>query len=109
MKKESHLYFAVSVAYEVAFTAPAHRLWPETKVLASVTNIFCVGAGIPNILCTFLYQACQDCWFGNLLGEVTRKKDRRSKNLTRTRNVPPKCNKQVTSKQQTRSFLTSIT
>jgi hypothetical protein len=43
-----------------------------------------------------------------LLGEVTRTKDGRSKNLTRTRNVPPKCNKQVTSKQQTRSFLTSI-
>jgi hypothetical protein len=44
----------------------------------------------------------------SVLGEVTRTKDRRSKNLTRTRNVPPKCNKQVTSKQQTRSFLTSI-
>jgi hypothetical protein len=43
-----------------------------------------------------------------VLGEVTRMKDGRSKNLTRTRNVPPKCNKQVTSKQQTRSFLTSI-
>jgi hypothetical protein len=42
-----------------------------------------------------------------LLGEVTRTKDGRSKNLTRTRNVPPECNKQVTSKQQTRSFLTS--
>jgi hypothetical protein len=45
---------------------------------------------------------------GELLGEVTQTKDGRSKNLTRTRNVPPKCNKQVTSKQQTRSFLTSI-
>jgi hypothetical protein len=43
-----------------------------------------------------------------VLGEETRTKDGRSKNLTRTRNVPPKCNKQVTSKQQTRSFLTSI-
>jgi hypothetical protein len=43
-----------------------------------------------------------------VLGEVTRTKDGRSKNLTRLRNVPPKCNKQVTSKQQTRSFLTSI-
>jgi hypothetical protein len=40
--------------------------------------------------------------------EVTQTKDGRSKNLTRTRNVPPKCNKQVTSKQQTGSFLTSI-
>jgi hypothetical protein len=44
----------------------------------------------------------------SVLGEVTRMKDRHSKNLTRTRNIPPKCNKQVTSKQQTRSFLTSI-
>jgi Tol biopolymer transport system component len=43
-----------------------------------------------------------------VLGEVTWTKDGRSKNLTCTRNVPPKCNKQVTSKQQTRSFLTSI-
>jgi hypothetical protein len=34
--------------------------------------------------------------------------DRCSKNLTRTRNISPKCNKQVTSKQQTRSSLTSI-
>jgi hypothetical protein len=47
-------------------------------------------------------------YVNHLLGEVTQTKDRRSKNLTRTRNVPPKCNKQVTSKQQTRSFLTSI-
>jgi hypothetical protein len=44
----------------------------------------------------------------SVLGEVTQTKDRCSKNLTRTRNIPPKCNKQVTSKQQTRSFLTSI-
>jgi hypothetical protein len=44
----------------------------------------------------------------SVLGEVIQMKDGRSKNLTRTRNIPPKCNKQVTSKQQTRSFLTSI-
>jgi hypothetical protein len=44
----------------------------------------------------------------SVLGEVTQMKDGCSKNLTRTRNIPPKCNKQVTSKQQTRSFLTSI-
>jgi hypothetical protein len=44
----------------------------------------------------------------SVLGEVTRTKDRRSKNLTRTRNVSPKCNKQVTSKQQTKFSLTSI-
>jgi hypothetical protein len=43
-----------------------------------------------------------------VLGEVTRTKDGCSKNLTRTRNVPPKCNKQVTTKQQTRFSLTSI-
>jgi hypothetical protein len=48
------------------------------------------------------------CLCCHLLGEVTQTKDGCSKNLTRTRNVPPKCNKQVTSKQQTRSFLTSI-
>jgi hypothetical protein len=44
----------------------------------------------------------------SVLGEVTQTKDRHLKNLTRTRNISPKCNKQVTSKQQTRSFLTSI-
>jgi hypothetical protein len=43
-----------------------------------------------------------------MLGEVTWMKDRCSKNLTRTRNVSPKCNKQVKSKQQTRFSLTSI-
>jgi proton-dependent oligopeptide transporter, POT family len=46
--------FAVSAAYEVAFTASA----PQTKALASAVNIFCVG-GIPNILCIALYQACE--------------------------------------------------
>jgi len=51
--------FAVSAAYEVAFKASS----PENKVLASATNIFCIG-GIPNVLCTFLYQACQG-WFRN--------------------------------------------
>jgi hypothetical protein len=44
----------------------------------------------------------------SVLGEMTQTKDGRSKNLTRTRNVPPKSNKQVTTKQQTRFFLTSI-
>ena len=51
--------FAVSAAYEVAFTASS----PQTKVLASAVNIFCVG-GIPNALCIFLYQACRG-WFRN--------------------------------------------
>ncbi len=44
----------------------------------------------------------------SVLGEMTRTKDRCLKNLTRTRNIPPKCNKQVTTRQQTRFSLTSI-
>jgi hypothetical protein len=44
----------------------------------------------------------------SVLGEVTWMMDGCSKNLTHTRNVPPKCNKQVTNKQQTRLSLTSI-
>lgn len=51
--------WAVSAAYEVAYSASP----PDKKVLASATNIFCVG-GIPNLFCTFLYQVCQD-WFRN--------------------------------------------
>jgi hypothetical protein len=51
--------FAVSAAYEAAFTASP----PEMKVLASAVNLFCVG-GIPNVLCIFLYQACRG-WFLN--------------------------------------------
>jgi len=49
--------FAVSAAYEVAFTASP----PEQKVLASALNLFCVG-GIPNILCLVLYNICRG-WF----------------------------------------------
>jgi POT family proton-dependent oligopeptide transporter len=45
--------FAVSAAYEVAFTASS----PDKKVLASATNIFCVG-GLPNLLCIMLYHGC---------------------------------------------------
>ena len=56
--------FAVSAAYEVAFTASS----PQQKVLASATNIFCVG-GIPNVLCIILYQACQG-WFRNSRGNT---------------------------------------
>lgn len=56
--------FAVSAAYEVAFTASS----PQTKSLASAINIFCVG-GIPNALCIFLYQACQG-WFRNSRGDT---------------------------------------
>lgn len=54
--------FAVSAAYEVAFTASP----PEKKVLASALNLFCVG-GIPNVLCIFLYQAASG-WFRNSRG-----------------------------------------
>lgn len=54
--------FAVSAAYEVAFTASS----PKTKALASAINIFCVG-GIPNVLCVLLYHACRG-WFRNATG-----------------------------------------
>ena len=49
--------FAVSAAYEVAFTASP----PEQKVLSSALNLFCVG-GIPNLLCLVLYNLCKG-WF----------------------------------------------
>jgi len=49
--------FAVSAAYEVAFTASP----PEQKVLASALNLFCVGS-IPNLFCVVLYNLCRD-WF----------------------------------------------
>eukprot|EP00934_Nitzschia_sp_Nitz4_P002750 Nitzschia sp. Nitz4//scaffold146_size56529//29606//31567//NITZ4_006577-RA/size56529-processed-gene-0.32-mRNA-1//1//CDS//3329536638//2740//frame0 len=54
--------FSVSAAYEMAFTASS----PDTKALASATNIFCVG-GLPNIVCIFLFRACQ-AWFENSSG-----------------------------------------
>lgn len=51
--------FAVSAAYEVAFTvAPA-----EMKSLASAANLFMVG-GAPNIFCIYLYNAFGE-WFRN--------------------------------------------
>jgi len=56
--------FAVSAAYEVAFTASS----PETKALASAVNIFCVG-GIPNLICIFLVQLCHG-WFRNSRGDT---------------------------------------
>jgi hypothetical protein len=40
----------------------------------------------------------------SVLGEVTQMKDSCSKNLTCTRNVPPKCNKQVPSKQHSHFY-----
>lgn len=54
--------FAISAAYEVAFTASS----PDKKVLASATNIFCVG-GLPNVFCIFLYHSCSR-WFENARG-----------------------------------------
>lgn len=54
--------FAVSAAYEAAFTAAP----PDSKVLASAVNLFCVG-GLPNVLCIILYQACKS-WFYNARG-----------------------------------------
>eukprot|EP00538_Stauroneis_constricta_P006321 CAMPEP_0119555258 /NCGR_PEP_ID=MMETSP1352-20130426/7524_1 /TAXON_ID=265584 /ORGANISM="Stauroneis constricta, Strain CCMP1120" /LENGTH=705 /DNA_ID=CAMNT_0007601997 /DNA_START=363 /DNA_END=2480 /DNA_ORIENTATION=+ len=54
--------FAISAAYEAAFTAAP----PEKKVLASAINLFCVG-GIPNVLCIGLYNLCA-AWFRNSHG-----------------------------------------
>jgi len=54
--------FAVSAAYEVAFSASP----PEKKALASAVNLFCVG-GLPNYICIFLYSACKK-WFQNAEG-----------------------------------------
>lgn len=51
--------FAVSTAYEVAFTASPL----DKKVLASATNIFCVG-GLPNMICIVLFRFCSR-WFTN--------------------------------------------
>jgi POT family proton-dependent oligopeptide transporter len=56
--------FAVSAAYEVAFTASS----PEKKALASALNIFCIG-GIPNAICILLYQGCKG-WFTNARGDT---------------------------------------
>jgi len=49
--------FAVSAAYETAFTVSP----PEQKVLSSALNLFCVG-GLPNLLCLVLYNLCSN-WF----------------------------------------------
>eukprot|EP00529_Nitzschia_sp_RCC80_P009382 CAMPEP_0113455026 /NCGR_PEP_ID=MMETSP0014_2-20120614/8165_1 /TAXON_ID=2857 /ORGANISM="Nitzschia sp." /LENGTH=775 /DNA_ID=CAMNT_0000346447 /DNA_START=122 /DNA_END=2449 /DNA_ORIENTATION=- /assembly_acc=CAM_ASM_000159 len=57
--------FAVSAAYEVAFTASP----PSQKVIASALNLFCVG-GLPNVFCIFLYNACSG-WFRNASGVIS--------------------------------------
>ena len=49
--------FAVSAAYEVAFTAST----PEVKVLASALNLFCIG-GLPNVICIALYHMFRGCF-----------------------------------------------
>eukprot|EP00978_Attheya_sp_CCMP212_P008678 scaffold20416_cov51-Attheya_sp.AAC.2 len=51
--------FAVSTAYEIAFTAAP----PSRKVLASAVNLFCL-LGLPNFFCIGLYHICQG-WFIN--------------------------------------------
>jgi dipeptide/tripeptide permease len=56
--------FAVSAAYEVAFTASP----PEKKVLSSAMNLFCIG-GIPNVFCIGLYQLCRP-WFTSSRGDT---------------------------------------
>jgi POT family proton-dependent oligopeptide transporter len=63
--------FAVSAAYEVAFTASP----PEKKVLASAVNLFCIG-GLPNSICIALYNICAP-WFKNSRGtsNITRLED----------------------------------
>jgi proton-dependent oligopeptide transporter, POT family len=57
--------FAVSAAYEVAFTASP----PEKKVMFSAMNLFCIG-GLPSVLCIALYQACIP-WFQNSNGTTS--------------------------------------
>lgn len=56
--------FAVSTAYEVAFTASP----PDKKVLSSAINIFCVG-GLPNLICIVLFHFCRK-WFRNSHGNA---------------------------------------
>lgn len=57
--------FAVSAAYEVAFTASP----PEKKVMFSAMNLFCIG-GLPSVICIALYQACIP-WFQNSKGTTS--------------------------------------
>mmetsp|Transcript_6775 Transcript_6775/g.14794 ORF Transcript_6775/g.14794 Transcript_6775/m.14794 type:complete len:561 (-) Transcript_6775:948-2630(-) len=57
--------FAISTAYEVAYTAAPR----DKKALASATNLFFVG-GVPNFVCIALYQACAK-WFHTRDGETS--------------------------------------
>jgi len=56
--------FAVSAAYEVAFTAAP----PSQKGLASAANLFFIG-GLPNVVCIGLYHVCRH-WFENNQGRA---------------------------------------
>ena len=69
--------FAVSAAYEAAFTASP----PEKKVLASAINLFCIG-GLPNVICIGLYNVCEG-WFRNSHGttKITHLADYASANV----------------------------
>jgi proton-dependent oligopeptide transporter, POT family len=57
--------FAVSAAYEAAFSASP----PEKKALASATNLFCIG-GLPSFFCIILYRSCKG-WFLNSQGTAS--------------------------------------
>lgn len=57
--------FAVSSAYEVAFTVAP----PNKKGISSALNLFCIG-GIPNILCIGLYHVSAR-WFTNANGTTS--------------------------------------
>jgi POT family proton-dependent oligopeptide transporter len=56
--------FAISTAYEAAFSAAP----PEKKVLASAVNLFSYGS-IPNMICIILYNVCAG-WFRNSSGNM---------------------------------------
>jgi len=56
--------FAVSAAYELAFTVAPARM----KTVASAANLFMVG-GFPNVCCIMLYKVCRS-WFLNDRGEA---------------------------------------
>jgi len=54
--------FAVSTAYEVAFTASP----PDKKFMASAVSVFCIG-GLPSMICIVLIDSCSE-WFTNSHG-----------------------------------------
>jgi len=54
--------FAISTAYEVAFTASP----PDKKFMASAIGVFCIG-GLPSMICIALIDSCSE-WFTNSRG-----------------------------------------